>query len=69
MQSQETFTSSVRCTRVRSSLQIRTLCVAGKDFSTPPFKYTKINSEGTFEILIEFDKLGNITSAYPNIKI
>ncbi|WP_261975631.1 EndoU domain-containing protein [Olleya sp. ITB9] len=41
----------------------------GKDFSKPPFKFIGKSSDGTFEILIEFDKFGNITNAYPNIKI
>lgn len=30
-------------------------------------KYDTINSEGTFEIRIEFDELGNLTNAYPLI--
>lgn len=41
----------------------------GKDFSKPPFKYISKSSNKTFEILIEFDKNGNITNAYPNIKL
>jgi len=44
------------------------LILEGKDFSKPPFKYTRQNTERTFEILIEFDEVGNLTNAYPKFQ-
>lgn len=43
------------------------LVKSGKDFTKPPFKYNSMNSDNTFQVLIEFDKLGNLTNAYPSI--
>ncbi|WP_261975632.1 EndoU domain-containing protein [Olleya sp. ITB9] len=44
------------------------LVKSGKDFSKFPYKHKIMNSEETFEILIEFDEFGNLTNAYPWIK-
>ncbi len=44
------------------------LILEGKDFSKPTFKYTRQNTERTFEILIEFAEVGNLTNAYPKFQ-
>jgi len=40
---------------------------SGKQFNprSTNRKFDCLNSEGTFRIQIEFDELGNLTSAYP----
>ncbi|MGB5981095.1 MAG: hypothetical protein WBG46_03020 [Nonlabens sp.] len=39
------------------------------DFQTPPFKYVKFSSDGSFQIQLEINEKGNIVNAYPNIKL
>ena len=57
-------------TRVKEEIALvyEDLVLSGKDFTKFPFKHTIINSNDSFKILIEFDKFGNITNAYPYIK-